>query len=505
MQILIYHLGGQYPHLIGRRLRELGVRSVILSAEQAHEFLENENPKGIIFSGGDASVYDRSSPQPSDRAFYKNVPILGICYGMHWIVWDSGGKVKSIPEEREYGPAKFIPLEEKDPLLKGVRDHSTVWSSHGDSVAELPRSYIRIGRTIDNKIAAIRDSTRNIWGLQFHPEVDQTECGRQILKNFLGICGATQDWLPSNLISESQEFIARSVGTNDVALAYSGGVDSTTVATLAKPVLGKRLHLFTIDAGNLREGELDEIRANAGAAGCETQILSRDKLFITRMHTTVDPGLKRDIFRELYNAVHDEWAQVMKIRHLLDGTLATDKIESKSLYGIEAKIKQHQNVGGSTYLEKIAPLSKLFKDEVRDMARTLGLPESVVMREPFPGTGLFIRILGILVSEERLALVRWANECVLGITRASGDAKKFSQLVVALGGTQTTGIKGDAPSLAYNILVRAVVTADFMTAYGYEISPEARREIKRILCKDREINRVFFDETNKPPATIEFE
>ncbi|HBT81722.1 hypothetical protein A2757_03690 [Candidatus Giovannonibacteria bacterium RIFCSPHIGHO2_01_FULL_48_47] len=511
MQILIIDLGSQYTLLIGRRLRELGVRSLILPPREVEEYLAKETPRGIILSGGAASIYDSDSPQPPENILKLNVPILGICLGMHWLVQVFGGEIRREETLIEYGPAQFsgspTGLLEGVPWgydLRNVPKYSTIWASHGDSVRVMPLWFDDIGESGDGRtIAAIRHKERPIWGLQFHPEVEQTEYGPRILKNFLDICGAVPDWSAQNVIAEIREEISAKVPRNaNCLLAYSGGVDSTILASILKLVLGERLTLVTIDGGQLREGELEEIQENAKSAGSNAEIISNPTAF-RRIELLADAEEKRAHFQETYFATLEEYSARRGIELLIQGTLAPDIIESGKV-GEAAHIKTHHNLGNSR-LKQLHPLRALFKDEVRDLARALGLPEKVSERMPFPGPGLFCRVVGLPATEERLGIVRWADREVSHIIKEAQLERKISQLVVALIGAKTVGVKGDGRSYGYPIVVRAVRTSDFMTAWGVELPSQVRREIIRTLTTHPAVTRVWFDETSKPPATIELE
>src|SRR3989344_3920134 len=458
MQILIIDLGSQYTLLIGRRLRELGVRSLILPPREVEEYLAKETPRGIILSGGAASIYDSDSPQPTENILKLNVPILGICLGMHWLVQVFGGEIRREETLIEYGPAQFsgspTGLLEGVPWgydLRNVPKYSTIWASHGDSVRVMPLWFDDIGESGDGRtIAAIRHKERPIWGLQFHPEVEQTEYGPRILKNFLDICGAVPDWSAQNGIAEIRE----------------------------------------------------EIQENAKSAGSNAEIISNPTAF-RRIELLADAEEKRAHFQETYFATLEEYSARRGIELLIQGTLAPDIIESGKV-GEAAHIKTHHNLGNSR-LKQLHPLRALFKDEVRDLARALGLPEKVSERMPFPGPGLFCRVVGLPATEERLGIVRWAGREGPHIIKEAQLERKISQPLGGLIGPKTVGVKGDGRSYGYPIVVRAVRTSDFMTAWGVELPSQVRREIIRTLTTHPAVTRVWFDETSKPPATIELE
>ena len=502
-QMLIIDLGGQYTLLIARRIRELGVRSVVLSCEYANEWLTLNRPKGIILSGGWASIHDANAPQVPDSVLTTSVPVLGICFGMQWLAHTLGGVVESQIAHREYGVREFTRTVATDPLLRDIPEKSMVLVSHGDSVTVLPKHVYRSGGTQDCAIAAFSILEKNIFAVQFHPECAETQYGIHILKNFLDICHATQDWNPSSVAAEIRsEVLAVLPRKSSVIHLFSGGVDSTVIAAVLEPILHDRLICVTFDTGSLREGEMREIRRNAYTAKSSLCVIEAKHTFMAALSGLTDSQEKRLAFQRAYRQKVEDMKIYFKTPYVLQGTLATDLIESGE-QGNAVVIKTHHNVG----MESINPLRGLFKDEVRDLARFLGLPDFITNRMPFPGPGLFIRIIGIPVTEELLAVVRWADARVGEIVRTQGIEKKISQLIVALIGVKTTGVGGDGPSYEYPIVVRAVQSCDFMTGFGYEIPSPVRRLIKNILTqyKEKKIARVWFDETFKPPATVELE
>lgn len=517
MQILIADFGSQYTLLIGRMLREIGVRSIILPPQKVSAWLKENRPKGIILSGGAASIYEDDAPNLPDGVLNDDIPILGICYGMHWLAQRLGGRVEPRFAEREYGAAEMI-LCEPDPLFHGLTDDAkfTVWMSHGDSVTAIPANFKVIGRTAGNTAAAISWPERRVWGLQFHPEVNHTIRGRAILENFLEVCSVKHDWRPDDVITRILQEVAAAVGPDEnCILAFSGGVDSSTLTAIVAPVLGSRLTCITLDHGGLRAGEADEVKENALAAGCwysrepagrpSFDIFGRWKTFLNAIVAAgTDAEAKRRAFREQYQIDLETLAAEADARVLIQGTLAPDVIESGRVGGA-ATIKTHHNVGMETWLRQIHPLAGLFKYEVRDLARYLKLPPSITERKPFPGPGFYCRIVGVPVTAELLELVRWADAEVRRITAEEDLEQEFAQLVVGLIGVRTVGVKGDGRSYGYAIAVRAVQTSDFMTCRGYQFPPEVRRSIQRAVTKHPEITRVWFDENDKPPATVEFE
>ncbi|MCX6712955.1 MAG: glutamine-hydrolyzing GMP synthase [Candidatus Vogelbacteria bacterium] len=510
-KILIIDLGSQYTLVIGRTLRELGYRSAILSPKQAAVWLTNNRPKGIILSGGPASVNDADAPAPPGQILNRNIPILGICYGMQWLAKESGGKIIAAVENKDYGSAQ-VTLDISDPLFADMVPLQTVWMSHGDSVAfdGLGSRYFPIGRATQGNCssAALRFRGTPWWGVQFHPEVVETPCGKQMLENFVGgICRAKRDWQPQSVIEEIRQQAA-AYGKIKVLGGFSGGVDSSTLSAILAPVMGSNLQAICIDGGQLRQDELNEIVRHAQACGVFLKIVKAEDRFLTALDGLTDAAKKRIAFRMVYKAILKEESALFDLSGeeiVLQGSLATDFIESGQHSGSgSAEIKQHHNTELG-FKRELHPFKNLFKYEVRALARALGLPDSIALRQPFPGPGLFLRVNGVPVTRERLELVRWADAEVTRILREAGLWSEISQLVVALNGVPTVGVKGDGRIYAGSIVVRGVQTSDFMTATGYQIPAEVRRRISREITKHPQVVRVFFDETDKPPATTEME
>lgn len=513
IQILIVDLGSQYTLVIARTLRELGVRSIVLSPEKAADWLKNNRPKGIILSGGAASVYDEEAPFPPIRMLKLGAPILGICYGMQWLSYYFGGTVTAATSQKEYGET-LVRLDTRDPLFAHIQQNlQRVWASHGDSITKLPTGFKEIASSTGGVIAGMSNTDRQIWGIQFHPEVTHTAAGKDILFRFLHpICGCRKDWNAQDVTEDIRQEARQVIGREKAVLGFSGGVDSSTIGAILSTVLGVNLLSVCIDTGALREGELEEIRENAKAAGVELEIIEAAEFFQQGMEGLIHGEPKREAFQRLYVAKLKEAAQRFGALVVIQGSLATDFIESGAV-GKAAVIKTHHNIGGNLEaapegeiaLQEWHPLKGLFKYEVRDLARAMGLPDRVSDRQPFPGPALFIRVFGAAVTPAHLAIVRWADAETARVLKEEGEYEKISQLVVALNCTETVGIKGDARVYAFTIVVRAVQSADFMTAEGYQIPKEVRRRITSTLSKHPEIVRVTYDETNKPPATVEFQ
>jgi len=427
---------------------------------------------------------------------------------MQWLARHFGGKVEPHPESREYGSAmKFF--DTRDPLFVQLADvASMVWASHGDSVTTLPKGFGSIGRSSDvgdRGVVAMTDRHRKIWGVQFHPEVTQTVEGKRILKNFCSlICMVDPDWSPEDVIAGIQQEVKFAVGNERVIIGFSGGVDSTTLSAILAPALGKQLRAVTIDTGALRDGELQEIIIAAKVAKVGLKVVRAARRFQVAIGTTAIAEVKRKRFKKLYGRILDEEAKAFRAKFIAQGSLATDIIESGAV-GQAALIKSHHNVGLCLDCQELHPFRELFKYEVRDLARAVGLPDTTVNRQPFPGPGLFIRVVGKSPRPERLKVVRWADAEVRIILHKYHLWNEISQCVVALLCLPTVGIKGDGRVYKPLIVVRPVVTHDFMTTSPYHLPVAVEDEIISAVSKHREIVRVVFDYTNKPPATTEME
>jgi GMP synthase (glutamine-hydrolysing) len=500
--ILIVDMGSQYTRVIERRLRENGFRSAVLSPAKAENWMAVHGAQAVIVSGGDKSVYDEDAPQVPQNILEAGVPILGICYGMQWLAHQLGGTVERHPEQTGFGPTK-VDLDPSCDLFQGIDPHQTVWASHGDSVTSLPESGYRIAQDGNGDgIKAMQIRDRNMWGVQFHPEVADTPCGGMILRNFVeNICGRSEDWSPADLVTGIRSDFAS--GEIRAIHGFSGGVDSTVAAAVLAPVLGDRLHCICIDAGHLREGEVDEVKQHAAAAGVSLTVIEAEGRFFEALAGISDSEEKREAFKRIYNAIFLEEAAKFGATHIVQGTLATDIIESGATGG--AVIKSHHNVGLDWKdLQDIHPLSSLFKYEVRALAEELGLPPSVIHREPFPGPGLFLRMPGI-VTKERRDIIRWADKVIRNIVREHPDYPEVSQLVIHLNGTPIVGVKGDARVYAEMVVVRPVKTIDFMTASSPIFTPELMDTIMTAVSKHRELVGVLWDFNPKPPRTTEAE
>lgn len=510
MQILVVDYGSQYTLVIGRTLRELGVRSVILPPDKADSWLKGNVPKAVILSGSNWSVHNEGAPElPAALDITGNgYVVLGICYGMQLLAHKLGGVIERPHTHREYGPA-VVSVDTKHPLFAGVPEKTPVWASHGDTVITLPKGFTTIGTS--HGIAAMTQADNRVFGIQFHPEVVDTKEGKKILQNFLTISGCKNDWDPMDLVHEIQKEVldfvdkAKAKGKQNVILGVSGGVDSTTLASVLGPVLGDRLVCVAIDTGGFRQDELVELKQNSKSAGIKNLvIIPAAKEFIDNIGTTIDGEEKRGKFREVYKKIFEEQIAKYDAGFIVQGTLATDIIESGKV-GESAMIKTHHNVGLAWEVDDLHPFRNLFKYEVRELARAMKLPAAVFERNPFPGPGLFLRVVGTPVTAENIQLVREADKTVTDILVKHNVSQDISQLIVGLLGVNSVGVKGDERVYGHSLAVRAVQTVDFMTAKGYYFSEDIINEITSALTKHKDIVRVFFDMTPKPPATTEFE
>ena len=509
--ILILDFGSQYTQLIARRVREMHVYCELHPFNFDPAKIRALKPSGIILSGGPMSLYQENAPDISDEVLNLGCPVLGICYGLYVIAQHMGAKSVS-SRAREYGAATLV-IDEKDRLFEGLDGiEHRVWMSHGDRVEAIPDSLHAIAHSDNSPYAAFRSSDGRLRGIQFHPEVAHTPCGSQVLRNFvLGICKEPGDWTMASFVETKVAEIRKQVGPTDkVILGLSGGVDSSVAAALIHRAIGDRLKCVFVDNGLLRAGERERMEnVFARQLGIALDVVDASELFISRLTGVLDPEKKRRIIGHTFIEVFEKEAQKLGgARFLGQGTLYPDVIESVSFKGPSEVIKSHHNVGGlpeAMKLELVEPLRELFKDEVRAVGRELGLGKEVVDREPFPGPGLAVRIVGE-VTRERLELLRRADAVVMEETESSGVASRVWQAFAVLLPLKTVGVMGDGRSYESVIAIRAVESQDGMTADWARLDPAfLARLSSRITNETKGVNRVVYDITSKPPATIEWE
>ncbi|MHC4337156.1 MAG: glutamine-hydrolyzing GMP synthase [Planctomycetota bacterium] len=508
--IAILDFGSQYGQLIARRVREHNVYSQVCPADVTAEELSKLGVRGLVLSGGPASVYDKNAPKCNPKIFELGVPILGICYGMQLGCKVLGAEIIAA-QKREYGRTTLSILDRSD-LFANMPDSTTVWASHGDQVGELGGDFIKLAATQTCPFAAVRHKKKKFFGVQFHPEVSHTPKGPLILKNFLyDICGCSGDWKMSDFVDETTETIRKRVGDAAVICGLSGGVDSSVVASLVHTAIGEQLVCIFVDNGLLRENERENVVSTfRDHFHIDLRVVDWSQQFLAGLTGVTDPQQKRKIIgAEFIKAFKSEAARIPNAKFLAQGTLYPDVIESGSKDGNPAaNIKIHHNVGGlpaELGFELIEPLRDLFKDEVRVVGEYLGLPEDIVWRHPFPGPGLAVRIVGE-VTPDRLETLRAADEILIDEIKSAGLYKKVSQALAVLLPVSTVGVMGDERSYENVMAVRAVETPDFMTADFSQIPYEVLGMISsRIINEVRGVNRVVYDISSKPPATIEWE
>jgi len=504
--ILILDFGSQYTQLIARRIRELHVYCEILPYNTPAERIRERKPRGIILSGGPSSVYADNAPHPDKDIFKLGIPVLGICYGLQLIGLFFHGKVTRALK-REYGRADFFIDNEKG-LFTGLESPQPVWMSHGDHLESLPESFSGIGHTENAPVAAVADFDKNIFGIQFHPEVVHTPNGRRILKNFAyTICGCTGTWTTEAFIKEHVESIAAKVGDKKVVCGLSGGVDSAVTAGLIRKAIGDQLIPVFVDNGVLRKNEAPQV-LNA-FKDWNVRFADASDLFLEDLKGIGDPEQKRKAIGKRFISVFEQEASALgKIDFLAQGTLYPDVIESVSTWGPSATIKSHHNVGGlpeTMKLQLIEPLRELFKDEVREVGKALGIPSNILMRHPFPGPGLAIRIIGE-VTQERLGILREADAIFIDELKKARWYDKVWQALVVLLPVKSVGVMGDERTYENSAALRAVISKDGMTADWSHLPYDLLSKVSnRIINEVSGINRVVYDISSKPPSTIEWE
>lgn len=511
--IVILDFGSQYTQLIARRIREQNVFSAVLPCTASIEEIQAYKPIGIVLSGGPCSVYDTDAPPADVNVLGLGVPVLGICYGLQFITHHLGGKVRSA-EKREYGHAEVSIIDDKNPLFASLPASLTVWMSHGDEALELPAGFHLTAKTA-NAVAGIANPERRIWAVQFHPEVHHTRQGTALLRNFLfNICDAKADWTPAHFVHSTVAAIKEKVGDAHAICALSGGVDSSVAAVLVARAIGDQLTCVFVNNGVLRRNEFFKVQQTMREKlGLNVVAVDASTRFLAKLAGVTDPETKRKAIGNEFIAVFDDEAHRIAeitggVDYLVQGTLYPDVIESSSVKGPSQTIKSHHNVGGlpeTMKLKLIEPLRDLFKDEVRRIGRDLGMPEEILERQPFPGPGLAVRILGE-VTAERVALLQEADEIVVDEIKAAGLYRQIWQSFAVLLPVKSVGVMGDQRTYAYTCAIRAVHSEDGMTADWVPLPYDLLKRISsRIVNEIRGINRVVYDITSKPPGTIEWE
>ena len=506
--IVVLDFGSQYTQIIARKLRESGVYSEIVPYNESIEDIMARTPKGIILSGGPASVYASDSYHPDSTIFDLGLPILGICYGMQLIAQHFGGSV--IPAtSHEYGKAKLDIIVENE-IFKDTQNGQIVWMSHGDRVESIPSGFEKIAISENSPYAAIADTNRNIYAVQFHPEVYHSECGSKLLKNFAKyICGCESTWNMGSFAKEQIERVKKQVGNKKVLCAVSGGVDSSVVATLLFEAIGNQVIPVFVDNGLLRANEREQVETIFKSRGIDLITVDASEQFLTKLAGVTDPETKRKIIGETFIEVFDKEAKKHEgVEFLAQGTLYTDVIESVSVKGPSKTIKSHHNVGGLPdwmQFELVEPLREIFKDEVRELGLELGLPRNMINRHPFPGPGLAIRVMGD-VNKPDLDLLRKADVILLDVLHSTGYYEKTWQAFTVLLNVKSVGVMGDNRTYDNTVCVRIVDATDGMTATFAHIPHEILETISRRIINEVDgINRVVYDISSKPPATIEWE
>ena len=506
--IVVLDFGSQYTQLIARRIREIGVYCEILPHWTPLGQVLERKPKGIILSGGPRSVYEPGAPLPHPDLLKTGVPVLGICYGMQALAQILGGRVARASQE-EYGP-RSVEIVRRNPIFKGLRRRIRVWMSHADYVEALPRGWKVIGRTETCPYAAATDRSGRILGVQFHPEVSHTDSGTVILKNFvLEICNAPRTWSMESFVEETVESIRATVGGERVLCALSGGVDSSVTAVLVGRAVGERLTCIYVNNGLMRKNEPQGVRLLARTARLKVRYVNAAQRFLSRLRGVTDPEVKRRVIgHEFIRVFEESIPRHEPPRFLAQGTLYPDVIESMSHRGPSDTIKSHHNVGGlprKMKLRLIEPLRELFKDEVRKVGKIIGIPEEILRRHPFPGPGLAVRIIGE-VTRSRLQVLREVDWIVVDELKKAGLYDEIWQAFAVLLPVRTVGVMGDRRTYQSVVAIRAVTSRDGMTADWARIPDHVLETIAtRIVNSVKQVNRVVYDVTSKPPGTIEWE
>lgn len=505
--VVVVDFGGQYNQLIARRVRENHVYCEVYPYHKAVSKIKELQPQGIIFTGGPASVYEEKAPKIEEEVFQLGIPVLGLCYGMQFMAQTLGGEVEQA-DMREFGKTA-ISVNTASPLFKGLQEQETVWMSHTDYVAKIPVDFEIIAHTENCPVAAMQNKAKKLYAMQYHPEVLHTEHGKEMLHNFLfEICGCTGSWTMANYAKTAIDTIRKTIGTGNVVLALSGGVDSSVAAALISKAVGSQLTCIFVDHGLLRKNEGDEVETAFKNSGMKFIRVDASDRFLGKLKGVSEPERKRKIIGEEFIRVfEEEGRKIGTVDYLAQGTIYPDVIESGA--GDAAVIKSHHNVGGLPavvdFKGLIEPLRNLFKDEVRELGAELGLPEYLVWRQPFPGPGLAIRVMGEITTE-KLAVLRDADAIFREEIANAGLNRSINQYFAVLTSNRTVGVMGDFRTYDYTLALRGVTTTDFMTADWARIPYDILDKISsRIVNEVDHINRIVYDITSKPPATIEWE
>jgi len=509
--ILIFDFGGQYCHLIGRRIREYGVYTEILpydaSPKEVKALKKSLNVKGIVLSGGPSSVLEEGAPRLDRRILDLGIPVLGLCYGHQLIAQMFGGRVER-SERREYGPT-YVSVDKAVDVLDGLGKRELVWMSHGDTVYQLPSTFEVMAHTDNSPVAAFHHRKMPVFGLQWHPEVFHTKNGSLMLRNFVfSVCGCKANWSIGDFVNNAVEEVKRSVGDGRCIVALSGGVDSGIAAVLATKAVGKNLTAVFVDHGFMRLGEAEAVRQAFVGFDMDLAVIDESEKFLEKLRGVKDPEQKRRIVGREFIRTFERVARKIGADYLIQGTIYPDRIESGYKRHSE-KIKTHHNVAGLPTKIKfkaiVEPLRELYKDEVRKVAELLGLPKELVWRQPFPGPGLSVRVVGE-VTKEKLETLRMADKIVTEEIEKAGLNKRLWQYFPILTETKSTGVKGDSRAYGYTVAVRAVESRDGMTAVFSKMPYKVLEKIStRITNEILDVTRVVYDISNKPPATIEWE
>jgi GMP synthase (glutamine-hydrolysing) len=506
-KIIILDFGSQYTQLIARRIRELNVYSEIYPFN--HFPAPDKNVKGVILSGSPSSVRDKNAPVPELSKIKGTVPLLGICYGAQFLVHGFGGEVQA-SNTREYGRANLINIDKSDPLFRNIKLGTQVWMSHGDTIVRLPDKYKITGSTANVKAGAYRIEGEDTWGIQFHPEVYHTTEGKQMLENFVsGICRCSRSWTPDSFAEASVNGLRKQLGNDRVILGLSGGVDSSVAALLLHKAIGRNLTCIFVDNGFLRKNEFNKVMESYLGLGLNVIGVDASARFLKNLEGVSDPEMKRKIIGKTFIDVFDEEAHKVKgVKWLAQGTIYPDVIESVSVNGPSATIKSHHNVGGlpeKMHLKVVEPLRLLFKDEVRRVGHSTGVPDSILKRHPFPGPGLAIRLLGDITAK-KLEILKEADEIFIEGLKKNNLYDTVWQAGVILLPVQSVGVMGDERTYENTVVLRAVSSTDGMTADWSHLPYDFLGAISNeIINRVKGINRVVYDISSKPPATIEWE